>query len=233
MQSVFEQHWPVNPEESPASRQEIFDSIIIGLNGRPTIHQMERFAKLLAERQITRDPESLRSQYQGELDREIDSRLRLILRQECTADSFIVHGARQFLEWLSREGIKMIVLSSTIEHRVREEAEALGLTHFFDDRIYGSGSNPSAFSKMNVFERILRENGIEGKNVLSFGDGPVEIECTKRIGGTAIGICSDENQNGSGRMDPAKHSLLLRAGADAAFPDFRDATTLMQYLLQR
>jgi hypothetical protein len=69
--------------------------------------------------------------------------------------------------------------------------------------------------------------------VLSFGDGPVEIECTKKLGGIAIAICSDETENGSGRMDPTKHSQLLQAGADAALPDFRDAPALMQYLLQR
>ena len=233
MHSVFDRHWVGDPEETPAHRKEIFNSIIIGLNGRPTIHQMERFAHVLAERKITRDPESLRAQYQEELDQEIQRRLSLIHSQQSSPDKFVVHGGRNLLEWLLNEGLSLIVLSSTIEHRVREEAEALGLTHFFKNRIHGSGENPSAFSKMDVFQRILEEDGIQGKNLLSFGDGPVEIECTKRLGGTAIAICSDETENGSGRMDPAKHAQLLNAGADAALPDFRDAPALMQYLLQR
>lgn len=233
MHSVFDRHWVADVEETPARRKDIFDSIIIGLNGRPTIHQMERFAHLLQERQITRVPELLRAEYQEELDKEIRRRLALIQNRQSTPDEFVVHGGRNLLEWLGHQGLNLIVLSSTIEHRVREEAEALGLTHFFKNRIHGSGENSSAFSKMDVFQRILEEDGIQGKNVLSFGDGPVEIECTKKLGGIAIAICSDETENGSGRMDPTKHSQLLQAGADAALPDFRDAPALMQYLLQR
>lgn len=233
MHSVFEQHWAPAVEESPARRKEIFDSIILGLNGRPTIHQMERFAYLLQERKITRVPELLRSEFQEKLDKEIRHRLALIQSQHSPMDEFVVHGGRKLLEWLAHEGLTLIVLSSTIEHRVREEAEALGLTHFFKNRIHGSGEDPSAFSKMDVFQRILQEDGIEGKNLLSFGDGPVEIQCTKTLGGIAIAICSDETENGSGKMDPTKHSQLLNAGADAALPDFRDAPALMEYLLQR
>jgi hypothetical protein len=86
---------------------------------------------------------------------------------------------------------------------------------------------------MKVFENILRDNGISGENVLSFGDGPVEIACTKTIGGLAIAICSDETDNGSGKMDPGKQAQLLEAGADAAYPDFRDMPALMEYLLQK
>lgn len=233
MHSVFERHWAPAVEESPARRKEIFDSIILGLNGRPTIHQMERFAYLLQERKITRVPELLRSEFQEKLDKEIRHRLALIQSRHSPMDEFVVHGGRKLLEWLAHEGLTLIVLSSTIEHRVREEAEALGLTHFFKNRIHGSGEDPSAFSKMDVFQRILHEDGIEGKNLLSFGDGPVEIQCTKTLGGIAIAICSDETENGSGKMDPTKHSQLLNAGADAALPDFRDAPALMEYLLQR
>lgn len=233
MHSVFERHWVPEIEESPARRKEIFDSIIIGLNGRPTIHQMERFAHLLEERKITRVPESLRLEYQEKLDQEIHRRLALIQSLNAPMDEFVVHGGRKLLEWLANAGLTLIVLSSTIEHRVREEAEALGLTHFFKNRIHGSGENPSAFSKMDVFQRILEEDGIEGKNLLSFGDGPVEIQCTKKLGGIAIAICSDETENGSGKMDPTKHSQLVHAGADAALPDFRDAPELMKYLLQK
>jgi FMN phosphatase YigB (HAD superfamily) len=233
MHSVFEGHWAPAVEESPARRKEIFDSIILGLNGRPTIHQMERFAYLLQERKITRVPELLRSEFQEKLDKEIRHRLALIQSRHSPMDEFVVHGGRKLLEWLAHEGLTLIVLSSTIEHRVREEAEALGLTHFFKNRIHGSGEDPSAFSKMDVFQRILQEDGIEGKNLLSFGDGPVEIQCTKTLGGIAIAICSDETENGSGKMDPTKHSQLLNAGADAALPDFRDAPALMKYLLQR
>jgi phosphoglycolate phosphatase-like HAD superfamily hydrolase len=233
MHSVFRRHWISLPGETEIHRDALFDSIIIGYNGRPTIVQMERFAQMLAEREVRCDPELLRAEFQRELDREISHRLTLIRTKQVTRDAFVVFGGRALLEWLARERLELIVLSSTVEHRVREEAEALGLTHFFKNRIHGSGDNPSEFSKMKVFERILLEDGINGEQLLSFGDGPVEIECTKKLGGTAIAICSDEAENGSGKMDATKHSQLLAAGADAAFPDFRDAPALLQYLLQR
>jgi phosphoglycolate phosphatase-like HAD superfamily hydrolase len=233
MQSVFTRHWVGLESESLAQRDSIFNSIIIGMNGRPTILQMERFARVLAGRGLNIDPEVLRAEYQARLDLEIQQRLALIRSNHTPKDAFVVHGGRLLLEWLNRQSLELIVLSSTIEHRVREEAEALGLAHFFRDRIYGSGDNPSIFSKMTVFEKILHEDGISGENVLSFGDGPVEIACTKTLGGLAIAICSDETDNGSGKMDPAKQAQLLEAGADAAYPDFRDIPSLMEYLLQK
>ena len=233
MRSVFANHWIALESEGAAQRDSIFHSIILGMNGRPTILQMERFAHLLAERGLNLDPEALRAEYQARLDLEIQQRLALIRSNKIPQDAFVIHAGRPLLEWLTRERLELIILSSTIEHRVREEAEALGLTHFFKNRIYGSGDNPSAFSKMKVFENILRDNGISGENVLSFGDGPVEIACTKTIGGLAIAICSDETDNGSGKMDPGKQAQLLDAGADAAYPDFRDMPALMEYLLQK
>lgn len=233
MRSVFANYWIALESEGAAQRDSIFHSIILGMNGRPTILQMERFAHLLAERGLNLDPEALRAEYQARLDLEIQQRLALIRSNKIPLDAFVVHAGRPMLEWLTRERLELIILSSTIEHRVREEAEALGLTHFFKNRIYGSGDNPSAFSKMKVFENILRDNGISGENVLSFGDGPVEIACTKTIGGLAIAICSDETDNGSGKMDPGKQAQLLDAGADAAYPDFRDMPALMEYLLQK
>lgn len=233
MRSVFTSHWIGLKSEGIEQRDSILDSIIIGMNGRPTILQMECFVNLLAERGLNLDPELLRTEYQARLDLEIQQRLALIRSHQASPDAFVVYGGRPLLEWLHREKLELIILSSTIEHRVREEAEALGLTHFFKDRIYGSGKNPSAFSKMTVYEKILLMDGISGENVLSFGDGPVEIECTKKIGGLAIAICSDETNNGSGKMDTTKQAQLLKAGADAAYPDFRDIPSLMEYLLQR
>ena len=84
-----------------------------------------------------------------------------------------------------------------------------------------------------VLERLFDEEKIRGENLLSFGDGPVEIAATKQLGGLAIAVCSDEDHNGSGVMDPFKRRLLLDSGADAAIPDFRDANALVDHLLTK
>lgn len=139
----------------------------------------------------------------------------------------MVHAVRPLLEKLVRDGLTLIVLSSTVEERVRQEAEVLGLSGYFAGRINGCVGDPEAFSKRAVFERLLREHGLRGEQLLSFGDGPVEILDTKRLGGTAIAVCSDEDVNGSGVINPIKREALLAAGADAVLPDYRDAAAVV------
>jgi len=234
MFGVFRRHMPALPGETEETQHALFSSIVFGLNGRPTIMQMERFVEVVRERGgLKLEAEALRREFQDQLDAEIDARLAAIRSRTAAPDAFVVFAARPLLERLREAGITPIVLSSTIEHRVREEAEALGLTQYFGPHIYGSGADPSGFSKMAVFQRLLKEEGIQGEQLLSFGDGPVEIASTKELGGLAIAVCSDEDDNGSGVMDAFKRGQLMDAGADAAIPDFRDAVALVDYLLQR
>jgi phosphoglycolate phosphatase-like HAD superfamily hydrolase len=222
---------PVAAGETDAQRRDLLMGIILGLNGQPTIRQMIRFAELVQQRGgPLHDPEQLRAAYQARLDREIATRSELIRSGRATADDFVVHGARPLLEKLRQSGMKLMVLSSTHEVRVREEAELLQLTEYFDDRIVGSPANPEGFSKMAELKKLLRETGIPGAQLLSFGDGPVEMAATKELGGVSIAVCSDENHNGSGAIDDFKRRQLLDAGADAVIPDFRDAWALVQRL---
>jgi phosphoglycolate phosphatase-like HAD superfamily hydrolase len=79
-----------------------------------------------------------------------------------------------------------------------------------------------------IIERILRENGIAGEQLLAFGDGYVEIENTKQAGGLAVAVASDEANNGSGRMDEWKRQRLAGVGADVVIPDFQDAGALLR-----
>jgi NAD(P)H-hydrate repair Nnr-like enzyme with NAD(P)H-hydrate epimerase domain len=82
-----------------------------------------------------------------------------------------------------------------------------------------------------VIERILRDNQIPGEQLLSFGDGYVEIQNTKEVGGLAVAVASDEAHNGSGRFDEWKRQRLLGVGADVVIPDFRDAAVLIDCLM--
>ena len=72
-----------------------------------------------------------------------------------------------------------------------------------------------------VIDRIIAENAIKGEQLLSFGDGYVEIQNTKEVGGLAVAVASDEANNGSGRMDPWKLERSLgrrRRRRDPRFP---------------
>ena len=82
-----------------------------------------------------------------------------------------------------------------------------------------------------VIDRILAENRIAGATLLAFGDGYVEIENTVEVGGLAVAVASDEQHNGSGRMDAWKRARLLGVGAHVVIPDYRDAQSLLGLIL--
>ena len=99
--------------------------------------------------------------------------------------------------------------------------------------IYGASDDYKQFSKKIVIQRILRENRISGERLLAFGDGYVEIENTKEVGGLAVAVASDEANNGSGRYDEWKRERLLGVGADVVIPDFRDAPALLERIFSK
>ena len=231
MYGLFDERLPRRPDDTEDAVRDALLDIVLGLNGNPTIRQMVRFAGLVLERGGTPpDPDALLSVYLGLLDAEIARRIARVRAGAARPEEYVVHGAFPLLAKLRDEGIPCAILSSTPEHRVKEEAEILGLAPYFGPRIHGGTGDPTRFRKMDVFRRILDGTGIDGSRLLSFGDGPVELSDTKALGGIAIAVCSDETRNGSGVMDAFKHRQLLQAGADAAIPDFRDAPALLDHL---
>lgn len=231
MLGIFLDRLPRRPGESEASARAALLDIVLGLNGVPTLRQMACFSDLVRDRGgVPPKPEILLAIYQDQLDVLIASRIDAVRSGRSSADDFVVHGARPLLDRLRREAIPCAILSTTAEDRVKDEAEVLGLSSYFEGRIHGGSGDPLRFSKMDVFRRILSDAGFSGSRLLSFGDGPVEIRDTKSLGGVAIAVCSDEDQNGSGVMDPYKRRQLLDAGADAAIPDYRDAPALLDRL---
>ena len=128
-------------------------------------------------------------------------------------------------------GVALYLASGTDDRFVQEEAELLGLNTYFGGRIYGAQDDYKSFSKQMVIDRILADHAIPGERLLAFGDGFVEIENTKSVGGMAVAVASDEANNGSGRMDEWKHRRLLGVGADVVIPDYRDAKPLLDLIL--
>ena len=62
----------------------------------------------------------------------------------------------------------------------------------------------------------------------TFGDGPVEIRETRKRGGTAVGVASDEVRRYG--LNLAKRTRLVLAGADIIIPDFSQEDLLMKIL---
>lgn len=233
MCDVFEPHFPVDGQP-PAAIRDLLIGEILALNGQPSIRQCQRFVEMLGERGLTgHDPEAYRDEFQRRLDDAIEQRIARIRSGAAAARHYVVHGLHAFLEHASEKGVELGILSTTVQHRVEEEAELLGIRHYFGRHVYGGTGDPRLFSKRAIFERTLQEEGVPGSQLLSFGDGPVELRDTKELGGLAVGVCSDEVHNGSGVADPHKRAGLLAVGADAVIPDYRDAAPLLDYILGR
>lgn len=232
MLETFAPHLPSGQSITECKVRERLLHLILSLNGKPTIQQMVMFQEYTRSfGAFSPEPEALRTAFQERLDGYIRTRTARILSGEVPQDAYVVAGARALLSHLSAMGVKLYVLSSTIEHRVREEAELLGIEAFFEGRIFGSPPDPVGYTKRSVFERILKEEGIAGDQLLGVGDGPVEIADAKALGGITIAVCTDEEVNGSGILDPFKYKQLIEAGADIAIPDFIHAITLLSPLL--
>jgi hypothetical protein len=82
-----------------------------------------------------------------------------------------------------------------------------------------------------VIQRIIRENKLSGPEFVGFGDGFVEIEDTKSVDGTAVGVASNE-QTREG-IDEWKRERLIQAGADLIIPDFRCSDELIKILFPK
>jgi len=231
MCQVFLPYYPMQPGESVAEVREILIAEILSGNGRPSIFQMRKFVERVQARAAKApSPEELLQEYQSRLDKIIAERSDVLLRKAAKADDFVVFGARTMLDLLQKRGFTLFILSGTREDRVKQEAGLLDLARYFNGQIFGSPPNASAFSKRAVLDEILAREKLHGEHLVCFGDGPVEILHAKELGGLAVAVASDEDQHGSGRMDPAKRAQLIKAGADVAIPDYRDAAALIDVL---
>lgn len=232
MRDVFREHLAPRGGESSQELDAFLEREILSLNGKPTIFQMRRFEEIARLRGVqTPEPESLRAEFQRRLDAAIARRTQEIRSGVATQHDYLLHAARPLLNHLLNRGLAPMILSSTVIERVRDEAALLGIAPLFGRHIYGGVGDPLRFSKREVFERLLAEEGIDGRGLLSFGDGPVEIAAAHELGGLAVGVCSDEHTNGSGICHPTKRTQLIEAGADCVIPDFRDAIELVDQVL--
>jgi phosphoglycolate phosphatase-like HAD superfamily hydrolase len=234
MVPMFVDFLPALPGETDAMRRRLCFEDIMRLNGKQTIYQMIQLAERIHERGGTpREPLWYKHEYLRRLEARIKTRVDGLESGSVPTDDLLVFGARQMLELLRARELPLYLASGTDEIYVQREAALLKLTDYFGPHIYGAQDNYKQFSKKMVIERILRENKIRGDQLLSFGDGYVEIENTKEVGGVAVAVASDEANNGSGRFDEWKHQRLLQAGADIVIPDFRDAEPLLARIFAR
>jgi phosphoglycolate phosphatase-like HAD superfamily hydrolase len=232
MVPMFVEMLPRLPGETDGERHQLMLDDIMRLNGKQTIYQMIQLAERIQERGgRPKEPLWYKHEYLRRLEERTRTRTEGLRSGVVRPDELLVHGARAILENLRRRGLPLYLASGTDEVFVKQEATWLDLTRYFGQHIYGAQDDFKQFSKKIVIDRILRENRIPGQQLLSFGDGYVEIQNTRDVGGLAVAVASDEANNGSGRMDEWKRRRLLGVGADVVIPDFRDSDALLECIL--
>ena len=228
MLAMFVEVLPPQADDDPAQVSRMLFDDMMKLNGKQTIYQMMQFAERVRERGgIPEEPLWYKHEYLRRLEGKIQDRIESLRTRRVAPEKYLLHGSIELLTLLASRGANLFLASGTDEIFVKREAELLGVTKFFGDRIYGAKDDYKSFSKKMVINRILRENSIRGENLLAFGDGYVEIQNTKEVGGLAIAVASDEANNGSGKIDEWKRNRLLAVGADIVIPDYRDAAPLL------
>ena len=163
--------------------------------------------------------------YNRRLMEMVGSRLDKLRRGELDAGDFQIKGALGMLEELRRRGVKLYLASGTDQVDLATEASALGYANLFEGRIFGAVGDIKVEAKRVVLEGILRTHGLGGAELATFGDGPVEIRLTRKCGGLAVGIASDEVRRFG--PNPVKRARLIRAGADLIAPDFSQAGQIL------
>jgi phosphoglycolate phosphatase-like HAD superfamily hydrolase len=169
--------------------------------------------------------------------REYLDRLMTVVRQRwelletgrARAAEWVVPNAHAILRNLRGRGVPLVVASGTDFASVSHEARLLGVAEFFGSEVNAPhGDADASFSKANVIARVLRELGIRGDELLGFGDGVVEAQAVKAVGGVAVGVASAEP--GQSGVNPDKRARLAAAGADLIIPDYGEQEQLVRWL---
>ena len=215
--------------ESREQLHEHVEEFVMRLNGKQTIYQMMQLAEEVKARGANPgEPLEYKHQYHDLLWAQVGQRIEALRSGAVAADDMTVPGSRRLLTQLRDRGIKLYLASGTDLKYVRDEVAVLGLEEFFGEHIYGALDDYKSFSKAMIIEQIIRDMNVGGHQLLAFGDGFVEIEETRRAGGVAVGVASDEETRQG--INEWKRARLIRAGADIIVGDYRQQDQLLSVL---
>jgi len=215
--------------ETREQLHEHIEEFVMRLNGKQTIYQMMQLADEVKVRGGTpREPLDYKHQYHDLLWEQVGGRVAALQDGRVTPEEMTVPGSRRLLEQLQKRGLKLYLASGTDLKYVRDELAVLGLDEFFGTHVYGALDDYRSFSKAMIIERIIADMNVKGHQLLAFGDGFVEIEETRRAGGVAVGVASDEETRRG--INAWKRARLIRAGADIIIGDYRQQDELLALL---
>ncbi|MCC6442246.1 MAG: HAD family hydrolase [Armatimonadetes bacterium] len=215
--------------ESEEGIRHVVTEYVDRLTGKQTIYQMFQLCEEVRKRG-GKPLEALEYKhiYHNRLWERIEHRVGGLKSGAVAPDEMLLPGSRALLENLASRGVSLYLASGTDIKYVEDETAALKVGGFFAGRIYGALDRYQDFSKQMIIDKILKENGLRGHELVTFGDGYVEIENTRGVGGIAVGVASDEEKRAG--IDDWKRNRLIQAGADLIIPEFREQAVLLEYL---
>lgn len=167
--------------------------------------------------------------YNDELLEMVREREKKLQHGELAPEDFTIKNAVPFLMRLYQAGVKLYLASGTDEEDVKNEAKALGYDYLFEGRIYGAVGDVNKEAKKIVLDRILDSIGTsEAGQIITFGDGPVEIRETHKRNGITVGVASNEQRRYG--LNSHKRTRLIKAGADIVVPDFSQMDQLLELM---
>lgn len=219
---------PWSDEDRERLNEEVTEWVV-KLNGQPTIEQMAALAREVKRRGgQAEEPAAYKQEYLTRLMKEVGQRREQIVGG-ADPRQWTVPGAHALLEGLKRRGIPMFLASGTDLGPLREEARLLRVEEYFIDGIHGPEGDASTFTKAAAVDVVLRKRGLEGCQLLNFGDGYVETQVTKERGGVAVGVAYDPER--PGEYHRWRREQLREAGADVIVPDLLQSEELLGWLM--
>ncbi|MCX6619820.1 MAG: HAD family hydrolase [Acidobacteria bacterium] len=214
--------------ETEAEIRGVVEEFVWRLTGKQTIYQTIELAEQIRKRGGTpKDPLEYKRMYLDRLWQEVRGRVK-DLKDGAPPDKYMVPGSRQLLEGLKARGLRMYLASGTDEAYMKEEARLLDVTRYFDGGVFGALDDYKSFSKAILIQRIIQNAECGGHEFLGFGDGYVEIENVKQVGGVAVGVATDEPD--CLKIDPWKRNRLAGVGADIIVPNYLETDHLLNVL---
>jgi len=208
----------------------VIEDYVWRLTGLETVYQMIELANQVKLRGGTPlDPLVYKHQYLDRLSHVIKDRVEALRRGNCPPDQYLVPGSRAILEDLQARGLRLYLASGTDEIYMKEEADLLDVSRYFDGGVYGALDDVNKFSKRILIQRILQSPDIKGDQLIGFGDGYVEIEEIKQAGGVGIGLATDEPE--CQNPDEWKRQRLIGVGADYIIPNYLSYRELLSQII--
>jgi phosphoglycolate phosphatase len=215
--------------ESVESLSRLVREFIYRLTGKQTIYQMMQLAEEIRLRGGTpQEPLVYKHRYLQLLWERIKGRVEALEKGERPASDFLVPGSLELILALKQRGLKLYLASGTDEVYMKRECDLLGLTPYFDGGVFGALDDYTKFEKDLLIRDIIRNSGIRGEEFLGFGDGYVEIQNVKEVGGVAVGVATDEGA--CLQSDAWKRDRLAAVGADYILPNYLEREKLFTEL---